>query len=255
MAFTQDREQNGMVDKLVAVNRVAKVVKGGRRFSFSAIVVVGDESGRVGWGAGKAKEVPDAVRKATDVAKRRMIRVPLREARTLHHDLRASFAGAKVILRPAKPGRGIIAGGPMRAVFEALGIKDVVAKSLGNSNPYNMIQATFEALSGTQTPRSVASKRGLRMSDMKNNRTTALDAIEAPTEDKTAAEKKATVNPEDVKKKAMQKQADKKAAVKRAAEVKKEALAPEYAAGDNTDAADVSKEAPAETPAAEGEKA
>ncbi len=253
MAFTQDREQSGMVDKLVAVNRVAKVVKGGRRFSFSAIVVVGDENGRIGWGAGKAKEVPDAVRKATDVAKRRMIRVPLREGRTLHHDVEAKFSGSQVVLRPAKPGRGIIAGGPMRAVFEALGIKDVVAKSLGNSNPYNMIQATFEALSNTQTPRSVASKRGLRMSEMKNNRSTVLDNIETPAEDKAASEKKTTVSPEEVKKKAMQKQAEKKAAAKRAEEVKKETLEPEYAAGDNTDAA--ATEAPAETPAAEGEKA
>lgn len=237
MAFTQEREQSGMVDKLVAVNRVAKVVKGGRRFSFSAIVVVGDESGRVGWGSGKAKEVPDAVRKATDDAKRHMIRVPLREGRTLHHNVEAKFAGSQVVLRPAKPGRGIIAGGPMRAVFEALGIKDVVAKSLGNSNPYNMIQATFEALSSTQTPRSVASKRGLRMSEMKNNRATVLDNLETPQEEAVAAEKKTTVNPEEVKKKALQKQAEKKAAAKRAEEVKKETLAPEYAAGDNTDAA------------------
>lgn len=162
----QDRNQSEFVDKLVGVRRVAKTVKGGRRMSFTAIVVVGDEGGRVGWGGGKAREVPDAVRKATDVAKRTMVRVPLRHGRTLHHEVKGRFGASKVILKPAVPGTGIIAGGPMRAVFEAMGIKDVVAKSQGSNNPYNLIQATFEAFAAMETPRGVASKRGLKVTDL-----------------------------------------------------------------------------------------
>ena len=170
MAFTNEKDTSGFVDKLVNIGRVAKVVKGGRRFAFTAIVVVGDESGRVGWGSGKAREVPEAVRKATDVAKKRMVRVPLREGRTIHHNARGEFGGAQVFMKPATPGTGIIAGGPMRAVFESMGMKDVVAKSLGSSNPYNLIQATFEAFESMETPRAVAAKRGLKMNELRERR-------------------------------------------------------------------------------------
>ncbi|MGI9452549.1 MAG: 30S ribosomal protein S5, partial [Geminicoccaceae bacterium] len=148
-----DRQGDGeLTDKLVNVNRVAKVVKGGRRFGFSALVVVGDGKGRVGFGSGKAREVPEAVRKATEQAKRGMIRVPLRQGRTLHHDVEGRFGAGHVVLRAAPPGTGIIAGGPMRAVFESLGIGDVVAKSIGTSNPHNMIKATFDALRNINSP-------------------------------------------------------------------------------------------------------
>ena len=143
---SDERQDGELVDRLVNINRVAKVVKGGRRFGFSALVVVGDGKGRVGYGSGKAREVPEAVRKATEQAKRSMIRVPLRQGRTLHHDIEGRFGAGHVVLRAAPPGTGIIAGGPMRAVFEALGIADVVAKSIGSSNPHNMIKATFDAL-------------------------------------------------------------------------------------------------------------
>ncbi len=164
----RDRERGGdrergdgeIVDKLVAVNRVAKVVKGGRRFGFAALVVAGDQKGRVGYGHGKAREVPEAIRKATDAAKRAMIRVPLREGRTLHHDLSGTYGAGRVVVRAAPPGTGIIAGGPMRAVFETLGIADVVAKSIGTSNPYNMVKATFAALKSAMSPRVVAARRG-----------------------------------------------------------------------------------------------
>ena len=155
----RDREEPELLDKLVSINRVAKVVKGGRRFGFSALVVVGDQRGRVGGGSGKAREVPEAIRKATEQARRRMVRVPLREGRTLHHDVQGRFGAGKVIIRAAPPGTGIIAGGPMRAVFEMLGVKDVVAKSVGTSNPQNMVKATFDALGRCYSPRAVASKR------------------------------------------------------------------------------------------------
>lgn len=161
-----DRQDNELIDKLVNVNRVAKVVKGGRRFGFSALVVVGDGKGRVGYGSGKAREVPEAVRKATEAAKRSMIRVPLRQGRTLHHDVFGHFGAGSVLLRTAPPGTGVIAGGPMRAVFEALGIGDVVAKSLGSANPHNMVKATFNALTSVSSPRSVAAKRGKKVSDL-----------------------------------------------------------------------------------------
>lgn len=164
MAERQERSE--LVDKLVGVRRVAKTVKGGRRMSFTAIVIVGDEGGRVGWGSGKAREVPDAVRKATDTAKRGMMRVPMRHGRTLHHEVIGRFGASRVILKPAVPGTGIIAGGPMRAVFEAMGIKDIVAKSLGSNNPYNLIQATFQAFEAMETPRGIAAKRGLKVSDL-----------------------------------------------------------------------------------------
>ena len=165
-----DREQSELIEKLVAINRVAKVVKGGRRFGFAAIVVVGDGKGRSGYGSGKAREVPEAIRKATDQAKRAMIRIPLREGRTLHHDVHGHFGSGKVVLRPAKPGTGIIAGGPMRAVFETIGLHDVVAKSVGSSNPHNMIKATFVALTEMQNPRVVAAKRGKKVADIVGRR-------------------------------------------------------------------------------------
>ena len=162
----RNEEGDELVDKLVHINRVAKVVKGGRRFSFAALVVVGDGKGRVGYGTGKAREVPEAIRKATDQAKRQMIRVPLREGRTLHHDIHGRFGAGKVILRSAPPGTGIIAGGPMRAVFETMGVHDVVCKSNGTQNPHNMVKATFEALKNLQSPRAVAARRGLKVGDI-----------------------------------------------------------------------------------------
>jgi len=166
----RDREESELVEKLVGINRVAKVVKGGRRFGFAAIVVVGDAKGRVGVGSGKAREVPEAIRKATDQAKRSMIRVPLREGRTLHHDVHGHFGAGRVVLRAAPAGTGIIAGGPMRAIFEALGVQDVVTKSVGTSNPHNMIKATFDALAQCVSPRAVAARRGRRVSDILGKR-------------------------------------------------------------------------------------
>ncbi|MGI9128797.1 MAG: 30S ribosomal protein S5 [Roseomonas sp.] len=163
---TERQEGDELKDKLVTINRVAKVVKGGRRFSFAALVVVGDEKGRVGWGAGKAREVPEAIRKATERAKRTMIRVPMREGRTLHHDVVGEFGAGRVVLRAAPAGTGIIAGGPMRAVFETLGMGDVVAKCLGSANPHNMVKATFAALQRCTSPRAVASRRGKKVADI-----------------------------------------------------------------------------------------
>ena len=168
----RSREESELVEKLVSINRVAKVVKGGRRFGFAALVVAGDGRGRVGYGAGKAREVPEAIRKATEQAKRSMIRVPLREGRTLHHDVTGHFGAGRVQLRAASIGTGIIAGGPMRAIFEALGVADIVAKSIGTSNPHNMIKATFQALRRIEGPRSVASRRGKRVSDLVGRRDT-----------------------------------------------------------------------------------
>ncbi|MEC9469952.1 MAG: 30S ribosomal protein S5 [Pseudomonadota bacterium] len=166
----RDERDSEFVDKLVHINRVAKVVKGGRRFGFAALVVVGDQKGRVGFGHGKAREVSEAIRKATEAAKRTMIRVPLREGRTLHHDVEGRHGAGKVLLRAAPAGTGIIAGGPMRAVFETLGVQDVVAKSLGTSNPYNMVRATFAALTKEDSPRSVAARRGLKVSVLQSRR-------------------------------------------------------------------------------------
>jgi small subunit ribosomal protein S5 len=176
----RDREERDseFVDKLVHINRVAKVVKGGRRFGFAALVVVGDQKGRVGFGHGKAREVPEAVRKATESAKRGLVRVPLREGRTLHHDVDGRWGAGKVVLRSAPPGTGIIAGGPMRAVFESLGMQDVVAKSKGSSNPYNMVRATFDALKKQASPRAVAARRGKKVSDILSRRRD-LDATTA----------------------------------------------------------------------------
>ena len=161
----EDREGE-LIDKLVHINRVAKVVKGGRRFGFAALVVVGDQRGRVGFGHGKAREVPEAIRKATDAAKRNMIRVPLKDGRTLHHETHGHHGAGKVVVRPAVAGTGIIAGGPMRAVFESLGVGDVVSKSLGTSNAYNMVRATFDALRRQQSPRMIAQRRGKTVSEI-----------------------------------------------------------------------------------------
>ena len=165
-----NKDENELTDKLVGINRVAKVVKGGRRFGFAALVVVGDMRGRVGFGTGKAKEVPEAIRKATEKAKTTLIKVPLKEGRTLHHDIVGIFGAGKVNLRSAPSGTGIIAGGPMRAVFEALGIQDIVAKSIGSSNPHNMVRATFEALKVVSSPKIIASRRGLKVNDITKRR-------------------------------------------------------------------------------------
>ena len=165
----RERDRDGgddLIDKLVTINRVAKVVKGGRRFAFAALVVVGDQKGRVGYGAGKAREVPEAIRKATERAKKTMIRVPMKEGRTLHHDIVGHYGAGEVVIRSAPAGTGIIAGGPLRAVFETLGIGDVVAKSLGSRNPHNMVKATFAALSNITSPRLVAARRGKKVADL-----------------------------------------------------------------------------------------
>src|SRR5881398_3656302 len=182
----RDREERDseFTDKLVHINRVAKVVKGGRRFGFAALVVVGDQKGRVGFGHGKAREVPEAIRKATEAAKRGLIRVPLREGRTLHHDVAGRHGAGRVYLRAAPPGTGIIAGGPTRAVFETLGMHDVVAKSQGSSNPYNMVRATFDALSREDSPRSVAARRNLKVSVLQSRRQVGGAEAERPKPDR-----------------------------------------------------------------------
>ena len=179
----RDEEQSEFQDRLVHINRVAKVVKGGRRFGFAALVVVGDQKGRVGFGKGKAREVPEAIRKATEQAKTKMIRVPLREGRTLHHDTKGRWGAGKVVMRSAPEGTGIIAGGPMRAVFEMLGVQDVVAKSIGTQNPYNMIRATIDGLTKESSPRSVAQRRGKKVADILPKRDNAPKAEEAATEE------------------------------------------------------------------------
>ncbi|MBR2656945.1 MAG: 30S ribosomal protein S5 [Loktanella sp.] len=162
-------------DRLVAINRVSKTVKGGKRFGFAALVVVGDQKGRVGFGKGKAKEVPEAIRKATEQAKRQMIRVALRDGRTLHHDIEGRHGASRVVMRTAPAGTGIIAGGPMRAVFEMLGVQDVVSKSIGSQNPYNMIRATMDGLQKEQSPRNVAQRRGKKVADILPKREDASD--------------------------------------------------------------------------------
>ena len=166
----RDSEASELVDKLVGINRVAKTVKGGKNFGFAALVVVGDQKGRAGFGKGKAREVPEAIRKATEEAKRNLVRVPLREGRTLHHDGAGRHGAGKVVLRAAPPGTGVIAGGPMRAVMEVLGVQDVVGKSIGSSNPYNMVRATFDTLTEQASPRTVASNRGLKVQDVVGRR-------------------------------------------------------------------------------------
>ena len=169
-AERENREEQELIDKLVSINRVAKVVKGGRRFGFAALVVVGDGRGRVGCGSGKAREVPEAIRKATEAASRKLIRIPLREGRTLHHDVTGRYGAGKVVVRAAPSGTGIIAGGPMRAVFETLGVQDVVAKSTGSPNPHNMVKATIDALQNLASPRAIAAKRGKKVSDIVGRR-------------------------------------------------------------------------------------
>ena len=178
----REEEDNEFIDRLVHINRVAKTVKGGRRMGFAALVIVGDEKGRVGFGKGKAREVPEAIRKATEEAKKTMIRVPLREGRTLHHDVRGRHGAGKIMMRAAPPGTGVIAGGPMRAVLECLGVQDVVGKSVGTSNPYNMVRATFDGLKRMESPRTIASKRGKKVGDIvgrRNDGASAPEAIEA----------------------------------------------------------------------------
>jgi len=175
----EERVDSDIVEKLVHINRVADTVKGGRRFSFAALMVVGDQKGRVGFGHGKAREVPEAIRKATEEAKKTMIRVPLRESRTLHHDGAGRLGAGKVMMRAAPPGTGVIAGGPMRAVLETLGVQDVVAKSTGSSNPYNMVRATFEALKVQSSPRQIAAKRGKKVGDILGRRADGASSPEA----------------------------------------------------------------------------
>lgn len=165
-AEQQQKEGSEIVEKLVSINRVAKVVKGGRRFGFAALVVTGDGKGRIGYGTGKAREVPEAVAKATEASKKAMFRIPLRESRTIHYDVTGTYGAGKVTLRTAPAGTGIIAGGPMRAVFEALGVQDVVAKSTGSSNPHNMVKATIDALKRINAPRDIAARRGLKVGDV-----------------------------------------------------------------------------------------
>ena len=174
-----EEQEREFIDRLVHINRVAKTVKGGRNMSFAALVIVGDEKGRVGFGKGKAREVPEAIRKATEEAKKTMIRVPLREGRTLHHDVRGRHGAGKIVMRAAPPGTGVIAGGPMRAVLECLGVQDVVGKSLGTSNPYNMVRATFEGLKNMESPRTIANKRGKKVGDIVGRRNDGASAPEA----------------------------------------------------------------------------
>ena len=174
-----EEQESEFIDRLVHINRVAKTVKGGRNMSFAALVIVGDEKGRVGFGKGKAREVPEAIRKATEEAKKTMIRVPLREGRTLHHDVRGRHGAGKIVMRAAPPGTGVIAGGPMRAVLECLGVQDIVGKSLGTSNPYNMVRATFEGLKNMESPRTIANKRGKKVGDIVGRRNDGASAPEA----------------------------------------------------------------------------
>ena len=175
----QREETPEFADRLVAINRVSKTVKGGKRFGFAALVVVGDQKGRVGFGKGKAKEVPEAIRKATEAAKRQMIRVPLKDSRTLHHDMEGRHGAGKVMMRSATAGTGIIAGGPMRAVFEMLGLQDVVAKSIGTQNPYNMIRATIDGLKQESSPRQVAQRRGKKVADILGKTDAPAETVEA----------------------------------------------------------------------------
>lgn len=181
-ADQQQSEQPELVERLVSINRVAKVVKGGRRFGFAALMVVGDGKGRVGFGTGKAKEVPDAIRKATDDAKKSMVRVPLREGRTIHHDITGRYGAGKVTLRSAPSGTGIIGGGPMRAIFESLGIQDIVSKSVGTSNPHNMVRATIDALQKIQSPRQIAARRGKKVGEVVASREVMAGTVPAASE-------------------------------------------------------------------------
>lgn len=174
-----EKAADEFTDKVVHVNRVSKTVKGGKRFAFAALVVVGDQKGRVGFAHAKAKEVPDAIKKANERARRNIVRVPLKEGRTLHHDIIGHFGAGKVTLRMAPAGTGIIAGGPMRAIFETVGIQDVVAKCTGTSNPHNMVRATFDALTNLNSPRSIAAKRGKKVGDIVSRRDGTNAAVAA----------------------------------------------------------------------------
>ena len=165
-----ERDDSEFMDRLVAINRVSKTVKGGKRFGFAALVVVGDQKGRVGYGKGKAKEVPEAIRKATEQAKRKTVKVPLREGRTIHHDIKAKFSSSTVILRSAPKGTGIISGGPSRAIFEALGISDVVSKAIGTKNPHNIVRSTIKALRMINTPKSVSARRSIEINSVISKR-------------------------------------------------------------------------------------
>ncbi len=182
-AAERQQEEQELVERLVGINRVAKTTKGGRNMAFAALVVVGDGKGRVGQGHAKAREVPEAIQKATQKAKRNMIRVPMREGRTIHHDVKGRHGAGKVFLRSAPSGTGIIAGGPMRAVFEALGVQDIVAKAIGSNNPYSMVNATFAALEDMQSPRHVASRRNKKVSDIVSGREGGPAADEQQTEE------------------------------------------------------------------------
>ena len=175
----RDKADSEFSDKLVGINRVAKVVKGGKRFGFAALVIVGDLKGRVGFGHGKAREVPEAIRKATEEAKRALVKIPLRDGRTLHHDSVGRHGAGRVIVRSAPPGTGIIAGGAMRAGFEMVGVQDIVAKSLGSTNPYNVVRATFDALKGQENPRGVAARRSKKVSEIVSRRRDESGAAEA----------------------------------------------------------------------------
>ena len=175
-ANREERPADEFIDRVVHVNRVSKTVKGGRNMSFAALVVVGDKKGRIGFAHAKAKEVPDAIKKATELARRKIVRVPLKEGRTLHHDIYGHFGAGKVTLRTAPAGTGIIAGGPMRAVFEVLGIQDVVAKCTGSNNPHNMVRATFKALLDENAPRNVAARRGKKVGEIVGNREATVAA-------------------------------------------------------------------------------
>jgi small subunit ribosomal protein S5 len=185
---SDDEGGEELIEKLVHINRVSKTVKGGKRFGFAALVVVGDGKGRAGFGHGKAREVPEAISKATAAAKKAMVRVPLRDGRTLHHDGLGHFGAGRVYVRSAPAGTGIIAGGPMRAVFESLGVADVVTKSIGTSNPYNMIRATFEALGEQTSPKSVAQRRGKKIADLMSRREGVAGQAEASAEAEAVAE-------------------------------------------------------------------
>ena len=175
----RDKADSEFSDKLVGINRVAKVVKGGKRFGFAALVIVGDLKGRVGFGHGKAREVPEAIRKATEAAKRSLVKIPLRDGRTLHHDSIGRHGAGRVVVRSAPPGTGIIAGGAMRAVFEMVGVQDIVAKSLGSTNPYNVVRATFDALKVQENPRGVAARRSKKVSEIVSRRRDDTTAVEA----------------------------------------------------------------------------
>lgn len=168
--FNQGNNKDGVIEKLIQIRRVSKVVKGGRRFGFAALVVSGDGQGRVGYGSGKAKEVPEAIRKASEEAKKTWVRIPLRDGRTIHHDIKAKFSSSTVILRSAAKGTGIISGGPSRAIFESLGISDIVSKAIGTNNPHNIVKSTMKALMLMHTPKSVSARRGIEINSVISKR-------------------------------------------------------------------------------------